>query len=99
MKIVLDTECYQNYFLVSFLDESGRKLLNFEKFNDSEFPAERVRAVMLKRTTVGFNSNSYDLPMLSAACRGATNAELKELSDDLILSGDPGWKVCQRWSI
>lgn len=99
MKIILDTECYSNYFLLTVMDEAGRKLVNFEKFNDSEFPSERARAVMLKRTTVGFNSNSYDLPMITYACNGASNAELKELSDDLIMSGDPGWLVCRRWGI
>lgn len=99
MKIILDTECYCNYFLLTVMDEAGRKLVNFEKFNDSEFPSERARAVMLKRTTVGFNSNSYDLPMITAACNGASNSELKELSDDLIMSGDPGWLVCRRWGI
>jgi len=96
MKIILDTECYINYFLVSFLDETGKKLVNFEKFNDSEFPSNRVKAVMSKRTTVGFNSINYDLAMLTAACAGWSNAELKKLSDALITSGDPAWLVCRK---
>ena len=96
MKIVLDTECYSNYFLVSFLDETGKKLVNFEKFNDSPFESDRVRAIMSKRTTIGFNSNSYDLPMLTAVCSGWSNAELKALSDALITSGDPAWLVCRK---
>lgn len=96
MKIILDTECYVNYFLLTVMDEEAKKLINFEKFNDSDFPSERVRAVMNKRTTVGFNSSNYDLPMLTAACAGWSNAELKELSDSLILSGDPAWLVCRK---
>jgi hypothetical protein len=96
MKIILDTECYVNYFLLTVMDEEAKKLINFEKFNDSDFPSERVRAVMNKRTTVGFNSINYDLPMLTAACAGWSNAELKELSDSLILSGDPAWLVCRK---
>jgi len=99
MRIILDTECYKNYFLLTVMDEGGQKLVNFEKYNDSEFPSDRVRAVMQKRTTVGFNSNSYDLPMITAACNGASNEELKQLSDDLILSGQPGWAVCRDWGI
>lgn len=96
MKIILDTECYINYFLVSFLNETGEKLVNFEKFNDSPFESDRVRAIMNKRTTVGFNSINYDLPMLTAVCAGWSNAELKDLSDALITSGDPAWLVCRK---
>lgn len=99
MKIVLDTECYTNYFLLTVMDEAGKKLINFEKFNNSEFPSDRVRAILNKRTTVGFNSNSYDLPMLSAACSGFSNEELKALSDELITSGKPAWLVCQEKSL
>ena len=99
MKIILDTECYLNYFLLTVMDEQGKKLINFEKFNDSDFPSERVRAVMNKRTTVGFNSNSYDLPMIAAACAGGSNAELKALSDELIVSGKPSWLVCREQDV
>lgn len=99
MKIIIDTECYKNYFLLSAKSEDGKKLLNYEKFNDSEFPTERVKAILKKRTTVGFNTINYDLPMLAAACSGYTNAKLKELSDDIILSNKPAWMVCRDWDI
>lgn len=99
MNIIIDTECYKNYFLLSAMDTKGRKVVNYEKYNDKPFPIERVKSLLRNRTTIGFNTIGYDLPMLAAACSGYTNAELKELSDEIITSGKPAWLVCREQGV
>lgn len=54
---------------------------------------------MSKYLTIGFNSKSYDLPMISYALSGATRQQLKEFSDQIITSGKFSWEVCREYNI
>lgn len=93
--LIIDTECYSNYFLLSMLQLSTGNIRHFELTPDSNLNIALVNKFMSGHTTVGFNSNSYDLPMISAALLGYTNAKLKELSDAIIGSKLPSWKICK----
>jgi hypothetical protein len=91
--VVLDVECYANYFLVLFSDG------DYFEAHDEPFSVEqrtKLRQKMLDNTTVGFNSSTYDLPMIAAAVSGAPLAELKALSDSIIADGQHG-RYPKRW--
>jgi len=55
----------------------------------------RVAHYMRSETTISFNGNSYDLPMIAAALENRDCAALKKLSDEIIRSNLPAWRVCK----
>lgn len=96
----LDVECYPNYFLISFYCEDRKLFWDFEiRNNDKALDRAAVGQIMRGFTTYGFNSIGYDLPMIAAAMMGMGNKKLKKLSDFLITSGEPWWKICKRLNI
>lgn len=96
--IVLDTECYSNFFLLAFQDVASGKVVTIRKTEDVEFDALRARRVLAQNRTVSFNGLSYDLPLICLALGGASNASLKSLSDKIIKSKQP-WQVLRNADI
>lgn len=80
----MDIECYSNYFLVCF--KTRTKTLIYELYEGHILDIPSISKIMGKYLTIGFNSISYDLPMLVYALNGATNQKLKQLSDFIINS-------------
>lgn len=101
--LILDTECYPNYWLLLMISNIGNgKPIGFEVRPDrpmSKGESSRINALLHAHLSIGFNSKHYDLPMITAACAGWGNERLKKLNDELILSGDPGWMVCRRHNL
>lgn len=85
--MIYDAECYPNFFCVSFKCPDTGKVIYFERSPDSDFDNERLRWMMFKFCTVGFNSLAYDVPMVFAAAQGFDCAKLKALSNALIGEG------------
>jgi hypothetical protein len=91
---IVDIECFPNFFMVAFRNlRTGRVIVC--KITDLALIAQIMRA----HTTISFNGNKYDLPMIAAAIQGYTESQLKELSDQLIQSGVPHWKICRERNI
>lgn len=60
---------------------------NIEYFiqdNGGHLDVGRIKHLMESRTTIGFNSRMYDLPIINYALRGVSNDLLKQMSDRLI---------------
>lgn len=79
--LVGDTECFPNYFLVSFKCLKTGKYVVLE----SPFNERKLSWIMHNYTTVWFNGIKYDLPMLWRAYASQDLSILKELSNALIL--------------
>ena len=95
MAIIIDTECYKNYWLFAALNtKTGNKRL-VDSFNNSPLDLELIRDTM-NRETISFNGLSYDLPMITAALSGWSNQALYKLSTDIIKSGLPSWQIVKR---
>lgn len=92
--IVIDVECYKNYFLLAALHVQSGKVKHFELTEDTN-TLKGLSQMMNAKTTVSFNGNGYDLPMIAAALKGYDNAKLKRLSDKIIKSNLPTWRVCK----
>jgi hypothetical protein len=95
--VFLDVECYRNYFLICF--KSDDKLRTYELHNDSKLNVDEIKTIMGKYLTIGFNSLNYDLPMISYALSGACNANLKKLSDELVLSEKKSWEIVNDYGV
>ena len=97
---VLDTECYHNYFLATFIFEDGR-ILEYEKIDDVVTLGDIgaiARLLLQERTTlVTFNGWRYDMPLLSMAVMGASNGLLKEASDRIIKANAFPWELERKY--
>ncbi len=82
-KLFFDTECYPNYFLIIFSNETG-KTVSFEKTETKSLNISRLKEIIRNRLLIGFNSKMYDIPMISYAMQGVSNSALKNMSNLLI---------------
>lgn len=97
--VFLDIECFSNYFLICFSD--GKKVMFFEKYNNQKLDIEKILQILENNKTIGFNSNNYDMPMVYFALNGATNEQLKILSDKLVnySSFEERWDILKEYNI
>ena len=93
--IIVDAEVYRNYFLALFKDLSSGKYRSFEMFEGQPLDAAALKHLMGRATTVSFNGLSYDLIIIAAAIDGADCARLKAISDEIIRSKLPAWRVAR----
>lgn len=91
--LILDTECYRNYWYLGIKRIEDGKRVGYEFSNRTDFDRDRVRYFLKRNLSIGFNSINYDLPMIYLALQGATNEELKEASDRIIIGGLKWWEV------
>lgn len=91
--IILDIECYTNFFYLGIKRKEDGKRVGFEFSPRADFDRDKVRRIMRQNRSVGFNSIPYDLPMLYLALDGASNADLKDASNRIINSRIPYWRV------
>ena len=95
--VALDIECYVNYFLVLVKSEDGR-IVRASMHNDKvDGNLAVMKSVITKSEVVTFNGENYDIPMVSAFLAGWTNAELKALSDTIIVDDVPRWKLADTY--
>jgi hypothetical protein len=91
---IFDVECYSNFFHVAFMNAAGK--VAFVEMRDNEtLDVAKLATMMRRETLLGFNNKSYDEIMVAAALENRSCAELKKLSDKIILSNLPSWRVAQ----
>lgn len=83
-QLLMDIECYPNYFLVKFLRLSDDKLFGFEKTQDTILDRQGILGLVKRYEVITFNGNGYDVSILKYALTGASNKALKTASDELI---------------
>lgn len=95
-----DTECYVNYWLLKFRPQGGA-VFSFSLRSGERFDAAtiaRIAHLFAIFTTVSFNGNYYDVPIVSAALAGFTTEQLKWLSDEIIVREQKPWELnLPRW--
>ena len=97
---ILDTECYSNVWLLCMQHKDSGERRQYLLPDLTESQRDEIKTLMRTQYTVGFNSLSYDLPMIAAAIIDEYDTQqLKDLSDKLILSEQPSWLVCNNEGI
>lgn len=94
----LDLETYPTYFLAKFLDEHG-KFHSFSMYPGKPLDIMGLVNFLSRVTIVTFNGCKYDLLILTLALFGATNEQLKEANDDIIVRKLQPWEFCDKWGI
>ena len=74
------------------MNNDGR-VAHCEMRNDETLDVVKLSRLMRNNVTLGFNSNSYDIYMIAAALEVRNCAELKALSNEIIMSRMPAWQV------
>lgn len=101
--VVLDCEVYPNYFLAAFKNIDNDKVVTIESRGaDKSLTPEatkKLNTIMHKRTTFGFNSNKYDMPIILFALAGKTCKEIHKLSDYIINENSPQWQTLKRFDL
>lgn len=82
--LVLDAESYFNVFMVSVKCVKTGKVYCFKDTPEESIDIDLLMRAMYHCLTIGFNSNSYDLTVISAACAGYRAPDLKEMTRLLI---------------
>jgi DNA polymerase elongation subunit (family B) len=98
-KVVLDIECYRNYFLVAVKSLTNNKVVTFEQSDWSDFDSNALGSLLTKYTIVTFNGNRYDILMLKAAMSGFDSAKLKVISDDIIVNNLRPWEIEEKYNL
>lgn len=97
--LVLDTECYANYFLVMFKSAEKGTVRAYEQYPGHPLDRGVVEHILHHYRVVTFNGIDYDMPMLTLALSGASNEKLKEASDWIILGNNKGWQFYDHYDL
>lgn len=90
-----DTECYPNYWLLKFKFETGITY-SFQLLEGQTFTREQKQSILNMFdlfTTVSFNGNYYDVPMITAALNGYDPQQLKMINDKIIVEKVKPWEL------
>lgn len=85
-RFVFDVESYWNYFIAGFASLSTGRVWYVEFQKDGILDIARLQWVIDNIMTVGFNSLSYDLPILALALAGKGTEELKAATNEIIVN-------------
>ncbi|HEX2243009.1 MAG TPA: hypothetical protein VHK27_07120 [Gammaproteobacteria bacterium] len=79
-----DVECYPNYFLVVFRHVITDKVVYFESSPGASINIDKLSWLVWRSCLIGFNSNTYDLPLVAMALNGYDYYQIYEASKKII---------------
>lgn len=94
---VLDLEVYPNYTLFAFKCLETNKVATCEikgeqnKLSDEQ--RDKIKSILKNRTTFGYNSRNYDMPIIMFALTNKTAYEIYQLSNNIINNNQQGWQT------
>jgi len=99
-----DTECFPNYWLLKLRPRGGVVYSYRLRAGERSTPQWRqeILALFEAYTTLSFNGNGYDVPMITGALMGFSVEELKVLNDRLIpkqIKGQPKVFGAKPWEL
>jgi len=92
-KAVLDIECYVNFFLIAIKSLSNGKVALFERSDWTDFNLQDLKTILAKFTIITFNGKWYDELLIKYAIAGGKPAQLKKMSDQIIVDEAKPWDV------
>lgn len=97
--LIFDCEVAPNAFGLGIkrLSDGRKTWYEFSEWED--FDRRLVRRFMQRYQVVGFNSQSFDLPLIYMALNGASNQELMDAATKIIQERIPYWRSEQEFGI
>ena len=98
---VYDIEVHPNYMLVGFMDVKTGIKRQYESFNESftDLQIRCIKRIIKLHDLVGFNSKSFDDPILTLMLRGADTKKIYKATHHIIGNQLKYWKVYQELNI
>lgn len=97
--VVMDIECYVDYFLVMFRSVTTGKTRHYELYDGHPLDKAELRNIILTTRVVTFNGLHYDMPMLTLALNGADCEALKRASNMIIDGNLRNWQFEKHFDI
>lgn len=98
--VIIDIEVYRDYFALGALNLKTGNTKFFEMFDGQPLDLS-FREFFRRTTTISFNGLNFDLPVLVHALGNASCADLKAMSDDIIVNNRKAWQlgieIPKRW--
>lgn len=95
--LTCDTECYRDYWLIGFRNAATGNVRQFEAVGETGKldlgQMGSISSIFHRYRIVTFNGNRYDIPIITAALKGATCADLKAISDKIIQNNIQTWNL------
>ena len=102
-KLVVDIEVSPNYYLVGFKRLSDGKKLQIEvKGADTSLTKEQMKTLkstLKTYTTIGFNSNRYDMPIMLKSLEYSTCEQIFKMSCNIIQGNLQVWQTYKMYDI
>lgn len=90
-RLVFDVESYWNYFIVTFMSYATGAIVYFELTGTdatlARYQQDKLNWILTHFNIVGFNSHSYDMPIVTLAAAGCSCETLKKATNEIILNG------------
>lgn len=96
---VYDVESYPNYFCIRFREITTDKDVVISFSRGETLNLDKLRWFVWRYCLVGFNSNVYDIVMLTLALWGLSTDELKAASDKIILQNMRPYQMQKEYGI
>lgn len=97
--MVFDIEIYKNYFLAAFKHVETGKVCYVESDLIGTIFLSKLQFILEKFTTIGFNSNGFDLPICAMALNGKTIDQMKEAVRRIIEVGENYREVLKSYKV
>lgn len=100
---VLDCEVYPNFTLVAMQNIRNRELFTLDVVGQygvrTKAQREELEHILSNNITIGFNSISYDMPIIGALLAGMNCYEIYEMSKDIIENGLKYWETYRNYEV
>lgn len=97
--MILDIECYPNYFLVVLTSYTMGKSVYEEYSATSKINYAKLKWIITNFELVTFNGTVYDMPMLSLAMSGMSYERLKVASDQIIKEKKRPYEIYREYRV
>lgn len=91
-ELVFDIECLSNFFSIAFKSLTTEKVVFFEQSDYESINIQKLYWLVQNCCITGFNSSTFDIPLLWACLNGMKTERLKQVCQSLIYQ-TPVWKV------
>lgn len=98
-QVLLDVECFWNYFLVKFTRVSDGAIFDFEQTDYLRLEHEKLKSFLMRHEIVTFNGNIYDILIVRLALTGANCEELKQATNEIIQEDLTPYKFEKRYKL
>ena len=101
--VTLDCEVYPNYTLFAFKNIDNKKVINIELKGENDYLSKdqllKIKTIMTKRVTFGFNSNNFDIPIILYALKQKSCFDIFKLSSFIIKENTIAWQTMNKFEL